>query len=115
MRYPVQARVSFCWKGEDGDPRQGEGTSRDISETGTFVFAPDCPPVGAGVELRIFLVALPLATKSLRMELAGRVLRVEQTAAGMGSSGFAVLTEGAILHENHESDGGGNPSGYEAT
>jgi hypothetical protein len=33
MRYPVKARVSFWWKDEDGNQRQGEGISRDISET----------------------------------------------------------------------------------
>jgi hypothetical protein len=111
MRYPVQGRVSFWWKDEDGNLRQGEGTSRDISETGTFVLALACPPVGADVELRIFLVALPQAMRALRMELEGQVLRVEQTAAGMGSSGFAVLTQDAILHENDESTAKEIPAG----
>ncbi|MFY9530043.1 MAG: PilZ domain-containing protein [Candidatus Acidiferrales bacterium] len=115
MRYPVQGRVSFWWKDEDGKQRQGEGTSRDISETGTFVSALACPPVGADVELRIFLVALPNATRAPRIELEGQVLRVEQTAEGMGSSGFAVLTQDAILRENDESTGEGNPGGSEAT
>ncbi|MFY9532298.1 MAG: PilZ domain-containing protein [Candidatus Acidiferrales bacterium] len=114
MRYPVKARVSFWWKDEDGNQRQGEGTSRDISETGTFVVAPACPPLGADVELRIFLPALPNVTSALRMQLAGRVLRVEQTAAGKGSSGFAVLTKDAILRENDESTGEGNSGGNEA-
>jgi hypothetical protein len=102
MRYPVQGRVSFWWKDEHANQRQGEGTSRDISETGTFVFALACPPVGVDVELRIFLVALPNTTRALRMELEGQVLRVEQTATGMGSSGFAVLTQDATLRENDE-------------
>jgi hypothetical protein len=114
MRYPVKAPVSFWWKDESGDQRQGEGTSRDVSETGTFVFAPGCPPVGADVALRIFLVALPGATRVLRMEVDGRVLRVEQATAA-GSSGFAVLTKDAILRENEESKYEEDPGGNDAT
>ena len=109
MRYPVQARVSFQWKDEGGDLRQGEGTTRDISEAGAFVFAPDCPPVGADVELRISLVELPQATSPLPIELAGQVLRIDQDSEGERSRGFAVLTWRAILHENQESCGGRKP------
>jgi hypothetical protein len=113
MRYPVKAPVSFRWKDENGNQRQGEGTSRDVSETGTFVFAPGCPPVGADVALKIFLVAMPGATKMVRVEVDGRVLRVEQATAA-ASSGFAVLTKDAILRENG-SPCEGNPSGHDAT
>jgi hypothetical protein len=102
MRYPVTVPVSFSWKDENGNQYQDEGTSRDVSETGTFVFALACPPAGADVTVRIFLEALPGATKILRVEVYGRVLRVEQATAA-GSSGFAVLTKDAILRENEGS------------
>jgi hypothetical protein len=115
MRYPVKAPVSFWWKDENGNQCQGEGTSRDVSETGTFVFAPGCPPVGADIALRIFLVALPGATtRIVRMEVDGRVLRVEQATAA-GRCGFAVLTKDAILRENVESTREENPSSNDAT
>jgi hypothetical protein len=115
MRYPVETRVSFWWEDEDGNQRQGEGTSRDISETGAFVFAPGCPPVGADVKLRIFIVPAPHTTRVLNMEFEGQVLRVEQTTPGGGKSGFAVWGHVAILRENDESIGKGNPSGNEGT
>jgi hypothetical protein len=105
MRYPLEAQVSFHWKDKDGTERRGQGTSRDLSETGTFVFAPACPPVGSKVELRISVAALPSAASALRMELEGRVLRVEQTTVRKGSGGFAVATNGAALRENDESAG----------
>jgi PilZ domain len=108
MRYPVTAPVSFSWKDENGNRCQGEGTSRDVSETGTFVFAPGCPPTGADVTLRIFLVALPGAREILRVEVDGRVLRVEQ-ATPAGNCGFAVLTKEAILRENEGITGEHNP------
>jgi hypothetical protein len=115
MRYPVEARVSFSWNDGDGNQCHGEGTSRDISETGTFVLAPACPPVGAKVELGIFFVALPNPTRTLHMELEGQVLRVEQTPGGSGDIGFAVLTQDVVLHEDKESSGEENPGGCEAT
>jgi hypothetical protein len=115
MRYPVEARVSFSWSDGDGNKCHGEGTSRDISETGAFVLAPACPPLGAKVELKVSFVALPNPTRTLHMELEGRVLRVEQTPEGQGDTGFAVLTQGVILHEDKESTGEENPGGYEAT
>ena len=99
MRYPVRAPVSFSWNDENGNRCQSEGTSRDVSETGAFVFAPACPAAGAHVKLRIVLVELPGPTKIARVEVDGRVLRVEQSTAA-GSSGFAVLTKDTILREN---------------
>ena len=115
MRYPLEAKVSFHWKDKDGIRRQGEGTSRDLSETGTFVFAPACPPVGSDVELKISFAALPSAASALRMELEGRVLRVEQTTAGKGSGGFAVATNEATLRESDESAGEENAGADQAT
>ena len=111
MRYPVKETVSFWWKDEHGNKRHGEGTSRDISETGAFVHAPVCPPVGAHVELRVFFAQLAEGTRLPRMKLEGRVLRVEQIWAGKGSSGFAVFGKGGVLRENDESGGEGDPRG----
>ena len=106
MRYPVQAPVHFWWKGEAGDRRRGEGLSRDISVTGAFIFASDCPPIGTEIGIRIFLVAVPEITKGLCVETHGRVLRVEQITGGELGSGFAVLTRGSMFYEDQEiSDG----------
>jgi hypothetical protein len=113
MRYPVEAPVLFWWKDENDSQRQGEGTSRDVSESGTFVFAPGCPQVGANVALRIFVVAPLDATRVLNLAFEGRVLRVEQTTPGGGKSGFAVLSLVANLREYGERTGNGEPSGNE--
>lgn len=105
MRYPMTAPASFSWKDESGNQCKGEGTSRDVSETGAFIFAFTCPPAGADVTLRIVLVA-----KALRVEVDGRVLRVEQGTGAVGNGGFAVLTSDAILRESEESTSEENPS-----
>jgi hypothetical protein len=101
MRYPIQERVSFWWKDENGNRRQDEGTSRDVSVKGIFVFALRCPPVGAEVRLRILILAPLDAPRILNMEFNGRVLRVDQTTPGGGKGGFAVLSHAAIPCENN--------------
>jgi hypothetical protein len=88
IRFPLQAPVAFCWTDENGNRQQAEGSSRDISERGAFVFAATCPPVGSSVELRIPLEGLPDTTG---IDLAGSVVRVEQAHDGKGSGGFAVF------------------------
>ena len=105
MRFPVGAPVFFRWKDADGNDHRGEGTSRDISQTGAFVLTAVSPPLGADIELRISLVGLLKTTTARRLELGGRVLRVEQTAAGTGIGGFAVLTQEVIFLEQDESTG----------
>ena len=100
MRYPVQARVSFWWKDERGEMRQGEGISRDISVSGAFVFASDCPPVGTEIGLRIFLAPVPEVTKSLRVKVEGRVLRVDPITEGERGGGFAILSRDTMFYED---------------
>lgn len=90
IRFPLEAAVVFSWTDEKGNRQQGQGSSRDISERGAFVFAADCPPVGSNVELRIPLEGLPDTT---RIDLDGCVVRVEQPHDGKGSSGFAVFRD----------------------
>jgi PilZ domain-containing protein len=91
IRFPLQAPVVFWWTDENGNHQQGEGRSRDISESGTFVHAASCPPLGASVGLRVSLEVAAGATETLPIEFDGHVLRVERVNAGGESSGFAVL------------------------
>ena len=91
MRFPVRTPVIFWWTNEHGERQQAEGHSRDISEQGAFVFAPDCPPLGVNVGLRIDVEALPDANKTLPIEFEGTIVRVEQPGVENASSGFAVL------------------------
>lgn len=89
--------VVFWWKDENGTYQQNEGRGRDVSDRGAFVFAAACPPVGTNVGLKISLEGSPDATPALRIDVEGRVLRVEQSRTGEGNSGFAVLLLNAIV------------------
>jgi hypothetical protein len=63
-----------------------------VSEHGAFIFAPNCPPAGASVVLKIDLEGIPDEIGRLPVEVEGEVLRVEQCPAerGMLTGGFAV-------------------------
>ena len=97
MRYPLETSVVFWWKDENGIYQRNEGRGRDVSDRGAFVFAAACPPVGTSIGLRISLEGFPDATPALRIEVEGRVLRVEQARSGARRSGFAVLLSNAIV------------------
>jgi hypothetical protein len=103
IRFPLQVSVDFWWTDDSGTQRQGEGHSRDVSEGGAFVIAMDRPPLGAIVELRMDFDAFADGTRALRMELEGRVLRIEPSVVGTEYGGFAVLCETAMLEERDES------------
>jgi hypothetical protein len=92
LRFVLQTAVSFWWTNGSGEPREGEGRSRDVSEHGAFVFASCCPPVGTSLTLKIDLEGIPDEMGRLPVEVEGEVLRVEQCPAerGMLTGGFAV-------------------------
>lgn len=92
LRFLLQTAVTFLWTSGDGEPRHGEGRSRDISEHGAFVFAPDCPPVGASVMLTIDLEGIPDEIGPFPVEVEGEVLRVQKSPAERGvlTDGFAI-------------------------
>ena len=92
LRFLLQTAVTFRWTNGNGEAHQGEGRSRDVSEHGAFVFAPNCPPVGTSVVLKIDLEGIPDDIGRLPVEVAGEVLRVERCPAerGMLTGGFAI-------------------------
>jgi len=92
LRFLLQTAVKFLWMNGNGEHRQAEGRSRDVSEHGAFVFAPICPPIGARVMLTIDLEGIPDEIGPFPVEVEGQVLRVEQSPAeqGMLTEGFAI-------------------------
>lgn len=99
IRFPLEASVTFFWTSEAGMSRHGAGRSRDISEHGVFVLADDCPPLGSKIGLNISLPEFSDIAQALRVQIEGRVLRID-TGSGMGASGFAVMSEQTLLAEN---------------
>ena len=92
LRVLLQTGVTFWWTNGNGEPLEGEGRSRDVSEHGAFVFASCCPPVGATLTVKIDLEGIPDEIGRLPVEVEGEVLRVEKCPAerGMLTGGFAI-------------------------
>jgi PilZ domain len=91
IRYRLSADAVFAWEGFQHNRLQGKGITRDISLAGTFIFTPTSPPVGAKVEVDIFLApASGSAGKKVRIKAAAKVTRVEHSAT---REGFAAVSQ----------------------
>jgi hypothetical protein len=91
IRYRLSADAVFAWEGLQHNRLQGKGITRDISLAGTFIFTPTSPPVGAKVEVDIFLApAFGSAKKNVRIRAAAKVTRVEHSAT---HEGFAAVSQ----------------------
>jgi hypothetical protein len=95
VRYRLSADAVFAWEGAQHGRFLGEGVTRDISLAGAFVFTLTCPPVGATVQLDVFLSpALGSARRTVRIKTEATVIRVEHSGA---AEGFAAISQDFTL------------------
>lgn len=66
---------------------------------GAFVMTKHCPPVGAKVQLDMFLPPLGRHAADMRVEVQGRVLRVEAGSVRAKTPGFAAQNASLLLWE----------------
>ena len=89
VRYRLSANAVFTWDGPSQSLR-GEGITRDISVAGAFIFTRTCPPVGATVELEVFLSSIPTRAKAVQIKTIAKVIRVEHSEK---VEGFAAVSK----------------------
>jgi hypothetical protein len=89
VRYRLSADAVFSWDGPSQRLR-GEGITRDISVAGAFIFTRTCPPVGATVELEVFLSSMPTKAKAVQIKTIAKVTRVEHSEK---VEGFAAVSQ----------------------
>jgi hypothetical protein len=95
VRYRLCAAAVFVWDGPHDGRLHGEGLTRDISVAGAFVFTRTCPPVGALLELEIFLAPIHgSGVKTVQIKTEAKVIRVEH---GAGVEGFAAVSKDLTL------------------
>ena len=95
VRYRLSADAVFGWEGPQGIRLLGEGLTRDISVAGAFIFTRTCPPVGATLDLDIFLSpAAGNGSRTVRIKTKAAVIRIEHSAPG---EGFAALSQDFTL------------------
>jgi PilZ domain-containing protein len=118
VRYRLSADAVFVWEGPKHNRLLGEGLTRDISVAGAFIFTRTCPPVGAILELDIFLSPVPGGSRrTVRIKTEARVIRVEHSGAGEGfaavSQDFTLLFDSNTRNAfgvSSADEGGGDPS-----
>jgi hypothetical protein len=95
IRHRLSANAVFTWEGPFNRRLVAEGVTRDISVAGAFIFTRTCPPVGAIVELEIFLVPkLSSRRRAVQIKAEARVIRVEHSGTG---EGFAAVSKDFTL------------------
>jgi len=96
IRYRMTASVIFRWSGPENGHYQGEGSTRDMSVAGAFVFSATCPPPNAVVQMEVLLPLSDGGSKAL-MKADMTVLRVEHDIDGNRRSGFSAVSKGFSL------------------
>jgi hypothetical protein len=101
VRYRLAADAVFAWEGPQRGRLLREGITRDISISGAFIFTPTCPPVGAKIQLAVFLCPTNgMGSRKVRIQTEATVIRVEHSAA---SEGFAAMSRDfALLFNSHK-------------
>lgn len=97
VRYSLRAKVVFTWCDSQGTAREEQGYTRNISQRGAYVIAARSPGKGDRVMLSFFLPALAGESRELRIDAAGKVLRVETATEREAPMGFAVSNESINL------------------
>ena len=95
IRYRLSADAAFEWEGRDQNRILAEGVTRDISLDGAFIFTRTCPPVGARLDLDIFLSTAPgTGGSAVQIKTEARVIRVEHSDV---CEGFAAVSQDFTL------------------
>jgi hypothetical protein len=90
-RFDVSAPVTYTWSEQGGKGQTGQGTSRDVSETGLYVVTDSCPPVGSVVNLEVSFTFRDDSRVQLRA--SGIAVRVEAIGNSERTHGFAASTK----------------------
>ena len=101
-RFPLCVPAKFFWKDKLGEEHKGDGTTRDVSSSGAFIFTRLSPPPGAAVTVNISLPKISADAVGMRIRALGNVLRVEASVRGQGRSGFAFQSRQMFLGEGRE-------------
>jgi hypothetical protein len=89
QRFPLQVPAVFFWKGPRGSLQKSEGLTRDISASGVFIMAENCPPAESSIRFEVKLPALDASGPPVRIRAAGQVVRTD-VQTGRITKGFAV-------------------------
>src|SRR5580692_6261683 len=99
LRYPLRLPVVFSWQDEAGRVHGCDGYCRDLGSRGIYVSAQLVPPLGASVEMNVFLPRPGHSTRPSEIHAIGRVIRSEQQTPSSENPGFAAMNHTTRLRE----------------
>jgi hypothetical protein len=99
LRYPLRLPVVFSWQDDTGRVHGCDGYCRDLGSRGIYVTAQLVPPLGASVELNVFLPRPGHSTRPSEIHAIGRVIRSEQRTPSSENPGFAAMNHTTRLRE----------------
>ena len=102
FRYAIVATAAFVWQHERGIQQRSEGITRDMSDSGAFIYAAVGPTEQVPARVEFALPPIEEGKAPLRVRVKARVVRVERDPADPVHSGFAVSYEGAVLRGGEE-------------
>jgi hypothetical protein len=105
LRYPLRLPVVFSWQDEAGRVHGCDGYCRDLGSRGIYVTAQLVPPLGASVEMNVFLPRPGHATRPSEIHAIGRVIRSDQQTPASEVPGFAAMNHTTRLRETRSGNG----------
>src|SRR5438309_11963507 len=101
-RLRLRLAVVYSWRDAHGLVQSGEGSSCDISSRGIYVRTKIAPPVGASVEMNVFLPQPAYDIRAAEIHAKGQVTRIDQgphaQVRGFAASNRTVLIRESIEH-----------------
>jgi hypothetical protein len=99
LRYPLRLPVVFSWQDDVGRVHGCDGYCRDLGSRGIYVTSQLVPPLGASVEMNVFLPRPGHSTRPSEIHAIGRVVRSEQKTPASEIAGFAAMNHTTRLRE----------------
>lgn len=99
-RYRLRLAVAYSWRDEAGAVQGSDGHSRDLNSRGIYVQSELIPPIGAYVEMNIFLPRRGHPRGPAELHSEGRVVRIESASSSSEVAGFAVMNHTVNLRDS---------------
>jgi hypothetical protein len=95
VRYRLEVPLVFRWQGSERSRLQGDGVTRDISAEGAYVLAVTAPPIGALVDVEVYLLGFREPKSRIKARMC--VSRVDDSVTSFGRFGFSLVGDGFQL------------------
>ena len=99
-RFRLRLVVALSWKDDAGVMSGTQGYTRDINTGGIYVESELSPPLGAYVEMNVFLPKPGLSARPVELHAEGRVVRIDATVSSTQIGGFAAMNHTTVIRDS---------------